>query len=362
MGGGSPFPREAALSALWLTLCLAAGAQEGSAQQLLAEIEAYDTQVALLSGQLATLEGTVAAARADADAKIAAAEAAEAEVKNRAGSVRALVRALYRIRRFGALRLLFGADDPVELRRRAYYLRAVIVANQARTVEYVSLAEQNRAAAASAASANEASFRLREQLLVQKDALEAERKRRVALLRDIQRQPAMASQYRAEVAHAQESFTQSVATREATLPSATGGSDTASFRTLRGKLRKPVAGRLLRGFGPYADPTTGARATNLGIDWSAGAGTGFVAVADGIVTRAGYVRGYGQMVMLQHGAYTTLYAHASALRVAVDQRVRAGDTLGAVGATGLADGGGERLHFELRYNGTPQDPAEWLAP
>ncbi len=350
------------MSALWLLFCLAAPAQEASAQQLLAEIEAYDTQVALLSGQLATLEGTVAAAKADADAKITAAETAEAQVANRAGSVRALVRALYRIRRFGALRLLFGADDPVELRRRAYYLRAVIVANQARTVEYVELASQNRATAAAATAANEASFRLREQLLVQRDALDAERKRRVALLRDIQRQPGMAGQYRAEVARAQESFGQSVATREASLPVSVGGSDTASFRALRGKLRKPVSGRLVRGFGAFADSMTGARATNLGIDWAAGAGAAFVAVADGIVTRAGYVRGYGQMAMLQHGAYTTLYAHASALRVAVDQRVRAGDTLGTVGSTGLAEGDGERLHFELRYNGTPQDPAEWLAP
>ncbi|MBM4391470.1 MAG: M23 family metallopeptidase [Deltaproteobacteria bacterium] len=362
MGGRSALSREAALSGAWLALCLATGAQEGSAQQLLAEIEAFDSQVALLGGQLETLEGTVTAARADADAKLAAAEAAEAEVTGGSDSVRALVRALYRIRRFGALRLLLGADDPVELRRRVYYLRAVIVANQARTVDYVALAEQGRAAAAASASANEASLRLREQLLAQREALEEERKRRVALLREIQKRPAMASQYRAEVADARASFTQSVATREATLPSTVGGSDTASFRSLRGRLRKPVAGRLLRGFGPYADPASGARSTNLGIDWAAGAGTSFAAVADGVVTRAGYVRGYGQMVMLQHGAYTTLYAHASSLRVAVEQRVREGETLGIVGATGLADGGGERLHFELRYNGTPQDPAEWLAP
>ena len=86
------------------------------------------------------------------------------------------------------------------------------------------------------------------------------------------------------------------------------------------------------------------------------------AVAAGTVIRAGYVRGFGQMVMVQHGTFSTLYAHASSLRVTVDQAVKAGDALGTVGTTGLADDSSPVLHFELRYNGTPQDPTDWLAP
>ena len=94
---------------------------------------------------------------------------------------------------------------------------------------------------------------------------------------------------------------------------------------------------------------------------SAALGSPFRAVADGVVTRSGYVRGYGQVVMVQHGPYTTLYAHANGLRVAQGQAVRQGDVLGLVGNTGLAEDAEARLHFELRYNNTPQDPAPWLA-
>ncbi len=350
---------------MWVALlaCVHLASAQAPAQQLLAEIEAFDTQAAMLTTQIETLRGTLAAAESDRQAKLSAAEAAEQKVASRAGTVTRLVHALYRIRRLGLLRLLFGAEDPVELRRRAYYIEAVIAAHAAKGAQYTHLAAEGRAAAAAAASANAATRQLEGQLVAQRDALDVERKRRLALLREVQRQPALAGQYQAEVSEARATFSQSVATSQSTLPASVGGNDTASFRALRGKLRKPLAaGRLLRGFGGYADPATGARLTNLGVDWQAAAGSPFVAVADGVVTRAGYVRSYGQMVMLQHGAYTTLYAHASALRVGVDQRVHAGDPLGTVGATGVADGGQERLHFEIRYNGTPQDPAEWLSP
>ena len=354
--------RRAAVLVALLTFLVPARAQDpGDARELLGEIEAYDTQIAQLDGQIAALEATLAAAQAEAAQRAAEAKAAEARVAAQAESARSLLGHLYRIRRFGMLRLLFGADDPVELRRRTSYLRAVLAADQARTSEFASLAAEKAKAAAAAGTGDEGTRQLRDQLAAQREGLTTERKKRAALLRDIRGRTALAGQFETETARARDDFEESVRTREATMPETAAAATNVDFRSLRGKLPRPVAGRLLHAYGAPLEGVGGARTNNAGIDWAAEAGAAFHAVADGTVTRAGYVRGYGQMVMIQHGSFSTLYAHASALQVTVDQAVHAGQALGTVGTTGLADDSTPQLHFELRYNGTPQDPTEWLA-
>lgn len=337
-----------------------AAAQDDS-RQLLGEIEAYDTQIATLDAQLATLEGTLAAAEADQAARLKEATDAEARVGHRTESARALVRSLYRLRRFGLLRLLFGADDPLELRRRAHHLRVALGADEARTAEFAALAKAKREAAAAAEAATASTRQLHDQLRVQREGLEAERKRRAGLLRDIRGSRPLAARVATETAIARADLDASVRSREGSMPESAAVTANVDFRSLRGQLPRPVSGRLLHGFGAYTDPTSGTRVVNQGLDWEASAGAPFRSVADGTVTRAGYVRGYGLMVMVQHGSYSTLYAHANALRVVFDQAVHGGDILGIVGTTGLAEDTVPQLHFELRYNGTPQDPTEWIA-
>lgn len=348
-----------------LTLLFAAGifAQEApEARQLLSEVEVYDQQISTISTQVGALEATLAAAEADRLHKLTEATEAEASLASRRAGATALVRSLYRLRKFGVLRLLFGADDPIELRRRAHYLAVVLAADESRNAEFAKIARDQRSAAEAAEKANAATRSLKDQLTAQRDALEAERKKRVRLLADIRRMPSFTKQAAVETATAKAAFEASVDQREARQPPVSSGNQTEAFRQARGRLSRPVAGRLLRGFGPYVDAVTGQRTTSLGMDWAAAPGSSFRAVADGTVTRAGYVRGYGQVVMLQHGAYATLYAHANGVRVVIDQFVRAGDVLGTVGTSGLVEEGEERLHFEIRYNGTPQDPVGWLAP
>ena len=345
-----------------LALGVAFAQETPDARQLLSEIEVYDVQIGTIAKQVGTLEATLATAEVDRQSKLADAAKAEATLATRRGGATVLVRSLYRLRKFGVLRLLFGADDPVELRRRAHYLKVVISADEARNVQFARLSAERRGAAEAAEKANAATRGLKDQLTAQRDALDGERKKRLRLLTDIRKVPSFTRQAAAETAIAKSAFDTSVDQREARQPPLATGSQTEAFRQMRGRIPKPVAGRLLRNFGPYVDPVTGQRTTSLGNDWAAAPGSSFRAVADGTVTRAGYVRGYGQVVMLQHGAYATLYAHANGLRVVIDQTVRAGDILGTVGTTGLVEEGEERLHFEIRYNGTPQDPSAWLVP
>lgn len=115
----------------------------------------------------------------------------------------------------------------------------------------------------------------------------------------------------------------------------------------------PVSGPVTSGFGPRW-----GRMHN-GIDIAAPTGTPIGAAAGGEVFFAGWLGGYGNAVLIDHGdGYTTLYAHQSEIRASVGQTVSAGTTVGLVGSTGQSTG--PHLHFEVRLWDTPHDPLQYL--
>ena len=104
-------------------------------------------------------------------------------------------------------------------------------------------------------------------------------------------------------------------------------------------------------------PVLGERRPHRGVDYAAPTGTPIKAAGDGRVIVRGEQGGYGNTVIIQHGErYTTLYAHMSKFHPDVRQnsRVRQGDIIGYVGATGLATG--PHLHYEFRIDGVHKDP------
>jgi len=96
-----------------------------------------------------------------------------------------------------------------------------------------------------------------------------------------------------------------------------------------------------------------------GLDIAATEGTPIEAARGGRVVQAGWVRGYGNTVVLDHGdGQTTLYGHASELLVKVGDKVTAGAHIAKVGSTGHSTG--PHLHFEVRQDGRAQDPSKAL--
>ena len=136
-----------------------------------------------------------------------------------------------------------------------------------------------------------------------------------------------------------------------------------NFRTLHSKLPWPVSsGRVVRRFGRYTDQYTGKRANSMGIDIAVSFGAPIRAVAPGKVKLAEFISGYGQTVAIEHGPYTTVYAHADKLMVRRGQQVRGGQEIARAGNSGLTTGADNMVTFEIRYNGSPQDPIPWLSP
>ena len=112
-------------------------------------------------------------------------------------------------------------------------------------------------------------------------------------------------------------------------------------------------------FGYRIDPFTGQNAFHEGVDFPADAGTPVVAAASGKVVFAGEQPQYGKMVEIDHGnGLVTRYAHASQLNVRDGDLVLRGQRVATVGSTGRSTG--PHLHFEVRLNGVPQNPARFL--
>ena len=145
-----------------------------------------------------------------------------------------------------------------------------------------------------------------------------------------------------------------------------GGPETVSHAegipALGIKLAPPIQNfthsRVISPFGTSADPGPRGRRHD-GIDIKASAGEEVLAAAGGTVVFAGRQRGYGNVVMVDHGAgIVTLYAHLFYACVRKGDRVGAGATIGRAGKRGTATG--VHLHFEVRVNGVAIDPAPYL--
>ncbi len=121
----------------------------------------------------------------------------------------------------------------------------------------------------------------------------------------------------------------------------------------------PVRGWVTSHFGNRTSPFSGILKFHEGMDIAAQTGTPVVSPADGVVVKAGFSTGYGNMVEISHGyGLKTLFAHNSRLNVKAGQRVKRGDVICYIGDSGSSTG--PHLHYEVRVNGLPVNPVRYL--
>ncbi len=129
------------------------------------------------------------------------------------------------------------------------------------------------------------------------------------------------------------------------------------FPALKGKLRLPVKGELMN---RYGGPREEGGVTWRGLFIRAAVGELVRAVADGRVVYADWLRGFGNLLILDHGGgYMSLYGYNEGLLRRVGEGVKGGDAVAQVGSSGGAQESG--LYFELRFDGKPFDPLRWVA-
>ena len=121
----------------------------------------------------------------------------------------------------------------------------------------------------------------------------------------------------------------------------------------------PLSGQISSPFGSRIHPVFKTRANHSGIDIAAPAGTAVNAAGPGEVLYAGWQRGFGQVIIIDHGRdISTVYAHLGAMYVNDGAAVKSGARIGAVGRTGTATG--YHLHFEVRVGAEAKDPLRYL--
>ena len=121
----------------------------------------------------------------------------------------------------------------------------------------------------------------------------------------------------------------------------------------------PASGKYKSGFGWREHPITHGRNFHKGLDIKAKYGSLVWAAADGVIIAAGAASGYGNVVIIQHkDGFTTLYAHNSVILVSTGQKVHRGQPIARAGNSGASTG--THVHFEVRKDGKPDDPATYL--
>jgi murein DD-endopeptidase MepM/ murein hydrolase activator NlpD len=122
---------------------------------------------------------------------------------------------------------------------------------------------------------------------------------------------------------------------------------------------KPAKGWFTSRFGYRISPFTNRPVMHNGIDIAAAPGSPVYAPADGVISYSGYDAGYGKLISIDHGyGVVTRYGHNSKLFVSIGQKVKRWDVIGAVGSTGRSTG--PHLHYEVRVNGVPVDPINYV--
>jgi len=134
---------------------------------------------------------------------------------------------------------------------------------------------------------------------------------------------------------------------------------TITLKPKKGILALPLQGKLISEYGRQKNTDFNTYTFNSGIDISAPLGEVVRAAGSGDVIYTGSIKGYGQIIIIDHGGrVTTLYAHLSKILIDIGDKVKKGQTIGQVGDSGGVSS--TRLHFEVRAEGKPTDPMNWL--
>ena len=334
---------------------------------LLAELEAIDRKLADKRRELAQLDGRIK----KAEQEIATIEGEIKRLEERRVSQQQLLarrlRALYKLHsQGGVLPIVLGGDDPVAQAVQLRYLTTLAAVDAKLIEEYrVTGARLGDRKALGEVRKRDLSA-LRTQVALERAEVDREAARRRTLLSKVRDERAYHERMVGELSEAArrlEAFIRDLQAKKQRLAKAPPPSGNAppavGFGTFRGRLPWPTEGRIVASFGEQVHPRFGTRTFRNGIDIEAGEGSEILAVYAGQVVYTGWFKGYGNLIILDHGnEYYTLYAHAAEIRVKEDDQVRQGQMIGTVGDTGSL--AGSRLYFEVRSQGRPQDPAGWL--
>ena len=330
------------------------GGTEKRRHRLSRELERFDRQIAAKAKALAQLERDRQANERRLKKLRGQKRDILARTRDQRRQLRRQARAAYLMGRQHPVKLLLQEDDPNRLGRMLVYYDYF---NRHRLEQLGALSQQLAELQALEQQLQQETRRqqaLRQRYQEQQTALRQQRQRRQVLIQRLEQELARSQRKLAQLQADQQRLAKLTrAIRQAAPPPRRSHT---RFARLKGKLIWPVEGRIRHRFGSLR-PTGKLRWQGVVI--AAQAGTPVRAVADGRVVFADWMRGFGFLIIVDHGGdYFSLYGHNQRLLKGVGERVRQGETLATVG-----NSGGQKtpaLYFEIRYRGKAVNPRQWM--
>ena len=320
-------------------------------RSLLGEVEQLELELRLRTEELTEIQINLKRTRARLDATVARVRQLETSLAAARPALAAHARALYKLGDMSYLRLLLSIDRPSDFFRGYRFITTLARRDNARVAAFRADLAALTAEKAELEQRTQESIALRARLTAARRRLDAQRARKTELLTSLVERKELNAAYVEELAQAE--------ARLQELLSGLGGGEVAvPLGAFRGSLPWPVEGRVRAGFGRRKHPRFDTYTVHNGIEIEAPPDAEVRAVHEGRVVFADRFRGYGLMVVVDHGAkHHSLYAHLAEIAVVPGQEVAAGTVLG------VADPDGENgpgVYFEMRYQGRAEDPLDWL--
>jgi septal ring factor EnvC (AmiA/AmiB activator) len=323
----------------------------GEEKSVLGEVDQLELELRLRTEELTEIQLRLQRTRAQLDATVARVRQLETSLAAARPALAAHARALYKLGDMSYVRLLLSIDRPSDFFRGLRLITTLARRDNARVAGFrADLAALTREKAVLEQRTQE-SIVLRTRLAAARHSLDAQRARKTELLTSLVERKELNAAYVEELAQAE--------ARLQELLSGSGSGDVAvPLGAFRGTLPWPVEGRVTEGFGRRKHPKFDTYTVHNGIEIEAGPEAEVRAVHEGRVVFADRFRGYGLMVVVDHGAkHHSLYARLAEVAVEPGQYVTEGTVLGRA-APGGEEGGG--VYFEMRYQGRAEDPLDWL--
>ncbi len=329
--------------------------QRGERDALTRDVREQDLAIANIAQDLRGFDGAITAKQVELAGLDKRRDTLVTSLRSQREALARLLRSAYALGRHEELKLLLQQDDVAAIARvlayHRYFQQAQVRQIDALREELAELAsvQQSIAEAKSSLAAS------REARAGESAKLDQQRAERAQLLATVETDLAQAGSRIEALAKNEKGLVDLLEELKdvfADIPTQLAGAE--SFASLRGRLAKPVSGKLLAKFGSEAN---GQRSSGLRL--AVAAGSDVRAVAYGRVVFADWFKGYGLMIIIDHGDnYLSLYGYNETLRREVGDWVQPGEIVASSGASGGQHG--DSVYFELRQKSSAIDPAPWF--
>ena len=337
-------------------------------KEIIQSLDRKESELKLLDQDLLTVEGTITRTGKEIELVTAEAKQKQVQIERRLSS-------LYKAGEFGAIRMFFSAESFPQMAENIRYMRSVLEQDKRIFAEYNQKIEELRQLKIRLEQDAARKERLKGSIASKKKEIEEEKQKKSHYLnkvrQDRQGHESSLKELQANAVKLQQMLDRlealsrrkaaekkDPAAKHKALPELPPVPD-RGFASQKGRMKMPVKGTIIETFGKHKHPEFNSYTFSKGLVVAAPAGSEIRAIYDGTVIFADYFKGYGNMIIIDHGGgYFSLYAYSSRITRKVGAEISKGDVVATVGDVDSSKGAA--LYFEIRHQGKPVDPAAWV--